>query len=225
MKLPVFLLLLVGTMLAFPVLADDPPLHLVDPVTMVHKPTTLTTLDNQVKQAAIEYAQYAPVPRGAFQDSALPQDAAEYADLQGYGVLVITAVSQQKDELPLKRVYARISGKEVELKLFKAAFAPINDDADVQRVFGKYRWDGVYYYPIYYIFNAQDLRVDFAKDRDGFVLTRYHAGDMNPPQGMKATQVSAPPVEQPHADAFLKIVTREYPGLIERLDKEANENP
>lgn len=226
MNLRTWGLLLLSVVLALPIAAaGDNPLHLVTPTTVANKPTGLGALDAQVKDAAGEYAQYAPVPRAAFLDSALPADADEYASLQGYGVLVITAVSQQKDELPLKRVYARISGKEVQLRLFKGAFAAVSGDEDVKRVLGKYRWDGVYYYPIYLIFDAKDLLLDFSKGRDGFVLTRYHSGDVQPPPGMKVEDITAPIVEQPPADAFLRIVGREYPGLMEQLDKETNASP
>src|SRR4029077_1242745 len=64
-------------------------------------PVSHGAIDAKLRAAALQYRQYAPIPRVAFYDIAYPADSAEAIGLRGNGVLVITAISQDSTELPL----------------------------------------------------------------------------------------------------------------------------
>ena len=196
--------------------ADAPAQHVVSGITNSQGPVATTAMDGRLEEAAQEYAAYAPVPRIGLYDSALPADADEYKALDGFGVLLVTLVSQDKEELPPKHVYATVGDRQVELHLYKSMLTSTDSMPDVQRVLGKYRWDGIYYYPVYLLVQAQELLLDFAKNRDGFVLTRYEGEAL--PEVLRAVGNTPPHGSAPASPAFLKIVQREYPGLVERMD-------
>src|SRR6185369_17687162 len=77
-------------------------------------------LTRRVREAAVEYQAYAPVPRAGFDDYAFPADKREARSMQGYGLMLVTAFSQEPDELPLKRVYVELDGKSIDLRLLRA---------------------------------------------------------------------------------------------------------
>lgn len=212
--------LLVAFCLGFTVMssyADSGVQHLTESEPGDYSPTVPASMNEQIEQAAEEYQSDAPVPRIALTDMAFPSDPEEYTALDGYGVLLVFAVTQENDELPPKRVYVRINDKEVNLKLFASGFEKYSGNKLVNRVFGEYRWDGLYFFPVYFAKSAQTLVIDFAKDRDGFVLQKLGKGNIKFPDFlnsiMKAPTTSALPVK-----AFTKIVAREYPEFMTSAD-------
>lgn len=75
-------------------------------------------INRKIEQTAIDYQEYAPVPRGAINDISIPPES-EYQQMNGYALLLVVAFSQDKGELPFKRVYVRGDGKTSDLKLIK----------------------------------------------------------------------------------------------------------
>jgi len=196
------------------VCADDAPLHLIDGATGSYGPTVPDSMNARVEQAAIDYAAYAPVPRIALFDSAVPKDVDEYNAVDGYGVILITVISQEQDELPPKRLYVRIGGSEVDLRLFASGFEKVSGSTKVQEVLGKYRWDGLYYYPVYFSAKAQEIVIDYAKNRAGFVIQKFDEGAAMLPAFLDP--IAKPPhSDKPPMAAFMKLVSREYPGFFE----------
>src|SRR2546426_1728471 len=91
------------------------PLHLESDAGWSHGSVSNAALDARLAAAAVQYRSYAPVPRIAFFDLAYPKDSTEAAAMNGYTVLVVTAVVQDSTELPLPRVYVRsVSGNRSE---------------------------------------------------------------------------------------------------------------
>src|SRR5262245_40478721 len=70
-------------------------------------------MNGRISDAAEQYKQYAPIPRIAFYDVGYPKNSEEFNTLNGYAILLISALSQNPDELPLKRAYVSASGKQV----------------------------------------------------------------------------------------------------------------
>lgn len=205
--------------------ADGPTQHIISNAAVTQGTTATSVMDGRLQEAAQDYASYAPVPRIGFYDAALPADADEYKTLDGFGVLLVTLVSQDKGELPPKRVYVMLGAKQVELHLFRSMLTSNDAAPDVQRVLGNYRWDGIYCYPVYLSQQAQELRLDFAKNRDGFVLARYDHDAEALPETLRSVNVVPPHGETPDAAAFMRIVQREYPGLIEKMTGADNPAP
>lgn len=214
MKLAQLLILIFIGFNCVSVHADDTPLHLIDPSTGSNGPTVPDSMNNRIEQAAVDYEIYAPVPRMTLFDMAAPKDIDEYNAVDGYGVILITVLSQEKDELPPKRLYVRINGSETELRLYVSGFEKESGSEKVQRVLGKYRWDGLYYYPIYFSAQPHEIVIDYAKNREGFVIQKLSEGDEMLPDFLLS--IAKPPHgDKPPMEAFTRLVSREYPGFFQ----------
>lgn len=193
--------------------------HRVDAGSWATSPTTPAYMNERFNTAAIEYQQYAPIPRIAISDLALPADQTEYERTGGYGVLLVSAISQEEDELPPKRITARIGTEIIELKLIASSSSNVNN-ASVANVFGLHRWDGLYAMPAYFIEDNAVLEMDFAKNRVGFVFEQFQDAD-------KANllqiplKVSAPDEMAVSKDALIELIEREFPGFLspEKINK------
>lgn len=64
----------------------------------------------RIAESASEHRDYAPIPRAAFFDIAYPDDRGEYAALAGYGLLLVTIVTQDSTEIPLSCLHLRGEG-------------------------------------------------------------------------------------------------------------------
>ena len=84
--------LLCGAVGVWPAAGQD-VVHRESPVLWRRTPVTNSILDDRIRQAALEYRSYAPIPRVAFYDIAYPKDSLEFEALAGYAVMVLTAVS------------------------------------------------------------------------------------------------------------------------------------
>ncbi|HEX2668321.1 MAG TPA: hypothetical protein VHP13_08095 [Gammaproteobacteria bacterium] len=142
-------------------------------------------------------------------DTAYPKDLAEFQAMDGFGMMVVAAISHDKDELPPKRVYAVVGGKQVELHMVLGSFVSSSGSPQVQKTIGPYRWNGLYDYPVYLSAEASDLQVDFAKGRNGFSL------GLPPelPAYLKAP-IPHPRGSEPPTQAALELLRREYPGMF-----------
>jgi len=107
-------------------------------------PVDNASMNKRIAEAAEQYKEYAPIPRIAFYDVGFPKDKLEFADLNGYGVLLISALSQDQTELPLKRVYVSVGGEEMDLTQYKQTLIK-NSDAvsQISKTFGLYRVDNL----------------------------------------------------------------------------------
>ena len=206
----VFLYLAVLSVAAF---AEDRMAHFVDPGSWVRQPVTPEIINSRIEQAAAEYVSYAPVPRASFHDIAYPADEKEYAELDGFGVMLVTVFSQNRDEIPPKRIFLRIDNSEVQLSLFTSVFTKDSGSSLVKKVLGTNRWDGLYYYPVYLTLQAQELVIDFAKNRTGFVMARF-ADSHRAALAYLKTPIQRPKEDKPPVEALSKLVAREYPGFI-----------
>ncbi len=192
--------------------ASAQDLHIVTTLPDSAKPLSPAELTKKIQDAASEYQAYAPIPRVGFYDIAYPASKDEARALNGLAVLLVTGFSQQVGELPFRRVYAVLKGKEIELKSLGSVSSSmaVQDDV-VAKTFGRNRSDGLYLLPIYLANRHAFLTADFAKDRDGFKLGEFEGV----PTG-ELKKWSTPPVEgtKPSEEALRSIISREYPGFL-----------
>jgi len=170
-------------------------------------PLSETRLDARLVDSAREYEQYAPIPRIALFDMSLPADQQEYDALHGFALMVITVLSQEPDELPPRRVFVRVEGKEVDLTQLASRQGTTPDSSLVARVFGTSRFDGLYLYPMAYRARGARLLLDFAVTRSDFVIATFPLLP-EPPDGFP---ISAPTAEQPDPKALARFIAREAP--------------
>jgi hypothetical protein len=213
MKRIVVLVFLYLAVLSVAVSAEAQTMHLVKPGSWVQQPLTPEKINRRIEKAAAQYVSYLSVPRAVFHDIAYPADEKEYAALDGFGVMLVSVFSQDKDELPPKRIFARVGDAEIILRLFTSVFVKDSGSDMVKKVLGPYRWDGLYYYPVYLTLQAQEIVLDFAKSRTGFVIARFSDQDRTV-LDLLNIPIPPPKKKKPPKAALIKLVAREYLGFV-----------
>lgn len=152
---------------------DPNPEHKINPPIVSETPTSQQFLNDHIEATAVEYRDH-PIPRTAFYDFSIPPNLQEYKKLDGYGLLLIVAISKEVDELPLKRVYVSLKGEDIILNKIKIVWVNKNDpDSQSVKTFGPYRAETLFLFPIYLAKEEAVLKVDFAKNRNEFVLMTF----------------------------------------------------
>jgi hypothetical protein len=149
--------------------------------------------------------------RGAIVDFAWAQDADEYRALGKYVVVLISAVSQDAAELPLKRVYVQSKGREVALQRIGSERREVPKDSAVHAMLGPFREDSFYLAPAGVMMREGTLLVDFAVRRSGF---RLYDLPGTPPDFITRDRNPMPVANaKPESAALKTIIEREYSGF------------
>ena len=176
-----------------------------------NQPVTPARMNQRIEEAAVQYAAHAPIPRIVLYDICFPVDEKEAAALDGHGVILFTAVSQVREELPLQRVYVLSEGKEVELKLLKVVLAELNTpEAASAKTFGKFRADALYLLPMSLRVKNVDLLADFQTNRMAFKVATFGTPL---PDDLKAIVSVKPSGAGPAQAALETFIKREYPSF------------
>ena len=175
---------------------------------------SLSALNARINEAAENYKEYAPIPRGVFFDIGYPKDKKEFDELNGYGLMLVTAISQNQSELPLKRVYVIADGKEIELKPFKTFSSKISGDSQTTKTFGSNRSDVLYLFPIYLRLQKAAVLVDFAKNRDKMKIVEFDENDV--PASNKWMPNRRPDEKVSIDTALERFTKREYPMFLQQ---------
>jgi hypothetical protein len=177
-----------------------------------NKPVDNAAMSKRIRDAAERYSEYAPIPRGAFIDIGFPKSKEEFEELNGYGILLLSALSQTESELPLKRVYVSVAGKEIELTLIEKYFSKESDQTgQVAKTFGSFRVDALYFFPVYLRKSAGSLMIDFAENRKGMKIAEF-SEDM--PDSVKNLPDIKPSADASMTDEMKIFLRREYPGYV-----------
>jgi hypothetical protein len=205
-----FVSLLVGLVLVSTGARAQGAIHLVAPGSDSHSPAAPELVARRIATAARRYQPYAPVPRVAFFDIAYPADTSEYRRMAGYALLLVTAISQSPDELPITP-YLRTSGGVDQLRPVTSVVGSTQpEDSIVRAVFGRHRIDALYLIPLHPGARGADLFVDFAKNRQGFKLGTVAA---SLPASLRLAPVPATGAA-PDQSTMLNLIRREYPGFV-----------
>ncbi|MEW6658389.1 MAG: lysozyme inhibitor LprI family protein [Thermodesulfobacteriota bacterium] len=172
-----------------------------------HGPSALTTINERINAGAQKRPKSLRV---LYFDIAYPIDAHEFTDLDGNAVMLVTAFSHNKRELPLKRVYVNSGGKKTELKIITFMLSIENSISLAAKTFGQYRMDGIYLFPLYFKAQSGNIAADFAKNRDGFVLSELGNSDKDKIEGLPLTP---PTGKGPSPDILQRVIAREFPGF------------
>jgi hypothetical protein len=170
-------------------------------------------LDGRIRDAALQYRNYAPVPRVALFDIAYPRDCAELFALKGHAVMVVSAVAQDSSELPPARVYAVLGGSQRPLSQLAGVQSRVADTI-ISATFGGFRHDALYLLPIEASRASGDVLLDFASHRQGFRLTHL-SGQV--PSALQSCSAAPSEGQAPPPVAVWGLVMREYPDLARVL--------
>jgi hypothetical protein len=170
-------------------------------------------IDKRVERDAADFKQR--MPQGAERhitfDFVFPHDPDEYRAVGKSALFLVVAVSQNAEELPLRRVYTRAGGRDVEIPLLGRPRRLQTSAGSIARgVFGAYRSDAFYLAPVGPLMTENVVLCDFARNRTGFAIYRgepFHVPDFirDDPDRNAA--------EKPDTRAVKAFLDREYPGF------------
>ena len=176
-------------------------------------PVSPADMTERLQKSAIDTAKLAPkgAARGSSVDFCWASSPEEYRALAKHVLVLVSVVTQDAAELPLRRVYVNIDGRETELTKLSSQRSSVRKGSITYSILGPYREDGFYLAPAGSMMADGYLQADFAVRRNGFNL--YKLPGM-PPDFIKAEGSPMPaPDARPDTPALKAMLRREYKGF------------
>jgi hypothetical protein len=174
---------------------------------------TPADMTQRLERSAIRIAQSTPkgVARGASVDLAWPSDPEEYRAIAKHVLVLVSVVTQDAAELPLRRVYVGANGRETELLRLSSQLSAVKKGSITFAMLGPYREDGFYLAPVGAMVADGFLQADCAIRRNNFNLYKL-PGKM--PDFVKADSDPMPaPDAKPDVSVVKAMLHREYKGF------------
>lgn len=176
------------------------------------QPATPARTNKKIEDAAVKYQSNAPIPRVVLYDIGYPHNDEEFAALDGNSVILITALAQERQDLPLNRVYVLMDGSKIELKRIKLVLSEESPaKSSSAKTFGAFRADALYLLPVYLRMKSTDLIVDFSRDNTSLKAATFGtpvSADVN-----KLT-IRVPTGVGPSEKFLDEFIKREYPSFF-----------
>ncbi len=93
-------------------------------------------IEKQAQMLPKEVSESGAIKRLAFFDIAFPSSPQEFVALDGNGVILVTAISHDSTELPLKKVHVKAEDENIELKEISYALSKDHEKSLVTKTFG-----------------------------------------------------------------------------------------
>jgi len=143
-------------------------------------------------------------------DIAYPASLPEFDAMGGWTLMLLSVLTHDAAELPLKRVYVRQGDQTSELGVVMSRSSVLSaSEADLAKAIGANRYDALYYLPVAITRHQADIVVDFAAARSDLRVWSFpsasSAGSL--PDGV---DLALPP-RTPQPDAVLSMAKREFP--------------
>jgi len=148
-------------------------------------PVSRADMTGRLEESALETRKSAPqgAARGSSVDFAWASDPAEYRALAKHLLVLVSVVTQDAAELPLRRVYVNIDGRETELVKLSSQLGGVRKGTKTYSVLGPYREDGFYLAP------AGIMMVDgYAQARINIAMLRKGKQYTHPANGFRQLQ-------------------------------------
>ncbi|MBP7865987.1 MAG: TonB family protein [Acidobacteria bacterium] len=193
-----------------PAQSEDVPPWPTIPVKWTNQPATTEKNSRLLEEAAARFAEGQSVPpRVVLYDIGYPHDIEEYNRLNGHAVLMLTAISHRKAELPLKRVYVLYQGRPIELLPVQMVLSDRSGDSSAAvKVFGAFRADILYLLPVYLRKLQCTLLVDFTEGSSGMQVAVFGT-PVSPEVGQLPVKPPAGP--SPSGQLLDDFIRREFP--------------
>jgi hypothetical protein len=136
------------------------------------EPLTKDGLQQRLSAFAEQYKAVGPIARMINHDLAFPRSASEYRIMNGFGIIWITAHSQESTELPLQNMWIKTINRNVIEIPPHSSFSSTEKDATVALVLGQHRMDYVYLVPLYEEALGGELFVDYSANRKYFSIAK-----------------------------------------------------
>jgi hypothetical protein len=151
-----------------------------------------------------------PAARGYNFRTGLPDNAAEFAKLGGYAVMLLTVISRKSEELPLKRVYIQSSAPDITLQRLSSWRSNVDSKLLAYEWYGPYREDGFYLVPVGPMTRDGMMIGDFAPDKLSLRILKLPS---EAALQRKFAQPDPVPGAKPDARALRDLIQRKYPGF------------
>jgi hypothetical protein len=176
-------------------------------------PVSQADMTERLEKSAINTEKSAPkgAARGSAIDFCWASSPEEYRALAKHVLVLVSVVTQDKAELPLRRVHVTVDGKETELTRLSSQLSDVRKGSKTFSILGPYREDGFYLAPAGLMMADGYLQADFAVRRNGFNLYKLPG---TPPDFIKADSNPMPaPDAKPDTPALKALLQREYRGF------------
>lgn len=174
---------------------------------------TPADMTERLEKSALRTKEQAPkgAARGSSIDFCWPESPAEYQAIGKYVLLLVSVVTQDAAELPLRRVYVTVNGEQTELTRLSSQRSDVAKGSTTFSILGPYREDGFYVAPAGLMMRDGYLQADFATRRSSFNLYKLPG---TPPDFVKADDNPMPSKDAtPDVPALKALLTREYRGF------------
>ena len=174
---------------------------------------TPADMTERLEKAAMRTKEQAPkgAARGSSIDFCWPASAEEYQAIGKYVLVLVSVVTQDAAELPLRRVYVTVNGEQTELAKLSSQRRDVKKGSTTHPILGPYREDGFYVAPAGLMMRDGYLQADFAIRRSNFNLYKLPG---TPPDFVKADNDPMPARDAtPNMPALKALLTREYQGF------------
>lgn len=174
---------------------------------------TPADMTQRLEKAALRTKEQAPkgAARGSSIDFCWPSSAAEYQAIGKYVLVLVSVVTQDAAELPLRRVYVTVDGEQTELTRLSSQRRDVGKGSTTFSILGPFREDGFYVAPAGLMMRDGYLQADFAIRRNNFNLYKLPG---TPPDFVKADSDPMPAKDAaPNMAALKALLAREYQGF------------
>jgi len=194
-------------------LAAAAPAQTLSQRPVAQNPVTVAEMTERLEKSAVRTAKSAPqgAARGASVDFTWPADTEEYRKVAKHVLVLVSVVTQDAAELPLRRVYVDSNGKQTALTRLSSQRSGVARGSVTFSTLGPHREDGFYLAPAGAMMADGLLQADFAVRRIGFNLYRLPG---TPPDFIKADGDPMPARDaRPDVSALKTMLQREYRGF------------
>jgi hypothetical protein len=170
-------------------------------------------MTERLEKAALRTKAQAPkgAARGSSVDFCWPSSAQEYQAIGKYVLVLVSVVTQDAAELPLRRVYVTVNGEQTELLKLSSQRRDVKKASITHPILGPFREDGFYVAPAGLMMSDGYLQADFAIRRENFNLYKLPGA---PPDFVKADNDPMPAKDAaPDMPALKALLRREYRGF------------
>jgi hypothetical protein len=177
-----------------------------------HGAVSLTDMTRRLELTAIRALSGPQAPlRASAIDFAWASSPEEHRALGKHVVVLVSVVTKDAAELPLRRVYISANGQETELVRLSSQRSGVREGSKTFSVLGPYREDGFYVAPAGLMMSDGYLQADFAIRRNNFNLYKLPG---TAPDFIKADKEPMPARDAtPNMPALKALLTREYQGF------------
>ena len=174
---------------------------------------TPADMTERLEKAAVRTKEQAPkgAARGSSIDFCWPSNVEEYQAIGKYVLVLVSVVTQDAAELPLRRVYVTVNGEQTELVKLSSQRGDVRKGSTTFSILGPFREDGFYVAPAGLMMSDGYLQADFAIRRNNFNLYKLPG---TAPDFIKADKDPMPARDAtPNMPALKALLTREYRGF------------